>query len=153
VSRTIDGEADPRSIVGFSPDFRAVNFDSVGQRATVALRKGGKIHPWMVALLISRELAREAGWAGESHVIVGVSSNPTIKRIEIRCAPSTAHSARRISEGRAYCKISLPYVKDLQLVIPEIRSACEARVFEVNKERIVLDFSAIRATGMPVKKP
>jgi hypothetical protein len=152
--RTIeDVQKEVHATIGFSPEFRAAELGSVGRRATVSIRQGGKRCQYTVVLAISKELAREADWPGESHVVIGVSRNPTIKRIEVRKAPDTAANARSIGKGgRQFFHVRVPYVKDMQQVLPEIQHVADVKIEMVDKERMILDFSGIRASGMPVKK-
>jgi len=151
--RTIADTQEPAtSIVGFSPDFRPADLGTVGRKAMIAIRVGGKINPWNVAIMISKELGREAEWVGESHIVIGVPRNPSIKQLELRCCPETTHNARRISIGRTYLQVRAPYVRDLQAVIPEIKFGVEAKVLMTAPGRIVLDLTGIKATGMPSKK-
>lgn len=151
--RTIDEVVDSKNVVGFSPDFRQVVFEAVGKKASVSLRSGGKSHPWDLVISVSRELAREADWPGETHVVIGVSRNPTMKQIEIRKCPDTKVGARKITQtGRNFWHIKMPYQKDLWPIVPEIAQPVEVKIHHVDKERLVIDCQGIKATGMPKKR-
>jgi len=134
-----------------SMGFKLVEFSGSGRRAVVSIRSGGKNFPWKVHLAISKELAREIQWPGATHVIIGASVNPTLKHIEIRTGVEDWVGSRAIHQSRTLYTVEFPYNREIQKIIPEIKSGVDVTISVADAERLILDFSGIKSTGMPVR--